>query len=416
MANTATRSIAATLAVLFAFCLLPLPAAAAGIGVGPSTLEITDGLRDGEYERQIIVFNLGDDEAAFAFSATGEAGEWISFFERDAPAIPIDRVRVPGNGEASVLVRVNVPKDAANGSYEAVVVVSTTSDGQVGGSVQTVTLSSQVQVSIAVSGTQVLSGTVSVIRTRDIEEGSPLRIEAYFQNTGNVEATPRFVVEVTRDATVTAAFNIATTSVRPGASEMIPIECDTASQSCGDYRCSVAVSLGREVIAAEELAFSILPRGTLTRSGVCTGLEFDGGPQLGSVSKIRAAFLNDGQMDAKAKLVGEVYPNGTRVDVIDGDELLVPAGYSGELVAYVRLENAGRYTVRTHVLYEGKRTEVQDLSFEIGPGGTSTVTRTGGGLRWQWVVFGVLVALMLAGLASTYWQRKQKTKSAHARY
>ena len=44
MPKMVTRSIAATLAVLFALCVIALPAAAAGIGVGPSTLEIDNAL------------------------------------------------------------------------------------------------------------------------------------------------------------------------------------------------------------------------------------------------------------------------------------------------------------------------------------------------------------------------------------
>ena len=417
MPNMVTRSIEVTLAVLFAFYVLTLPAAAAaGIGAGPSTLEITDALRGGEYERLIMVFNLGDDEAAFAFNTMGEAAGWISFFERDAPDIPIDRIRVSGNGEASVLVRVNVPKDAANDRYEAVVVVSTASDGQVGGSIQTVTLSAQVAVSITVTGTQILEGIVTSIRTRDVEEGYPLKIEAYFQNTGNVDATPQFDVEVARDGATVATFAVAEARVRPEESEMLRVECDTTDQMCGEYLCNVVVSLNSRVIAGEELDFAILPRGTLTRSGVCSEITLEGTPQLGIVSKICATFLNDGQIDTKAKLAGEVYHNGALIDVISGDEILIPVGYSAELVAYLRLETPGKYTLKTHVLYEGKITDVQDLSFEVmSEAAPSSATEVGGGLAWQWVLFGTLVALMLAGLVSTYWQRRQKAESVHVK-
>ena len=411
MQGTAIRVTAVVLVSVLLSCLLALPAAAAGIGVGPSKLTIPDALRGGEYERYVTVFNLGDEEAGFAFGASGDAGGWVSFSERDAPDTPVEQVSVPGHGEATVLVKVSVPQGAANGDYEAVISVTTVARAEGAGSVQAVTLSSQVALTVSVTGTQVLQGRASSIRIRDVEEGYPLRIEAFFQNTGNVEARPQFNVQIVKGGTVVATFVIADSVVRPESSEMLHLECDTSDQGCGDYVCIVEASLNGVVVAREELSFTILPRGTLSRSGACTGVVLDGSPELGTIRKLVATFVNDGQIDTMAKLVGEVYCDGVLVEVLNGDEILVPVGYTGELVAYLKLDNPGKYTVEAQVLYEGKLTDVVVLSFEVtrkAPAGTALGVEEFG---WQWVLFGVLVVAMLAGLASTYWQRKHRVES-----
>jgi len=410
MLNKGTRFMATILAMLLLSCLLVLPVAAAGMGVGPSHLEITDALRGGEYERLLTLFNLGNEEVTFGFSVTGEAGAWISFYKKDAPDIRIEKINVEKEKEAGVLVKFSIPQEAGNGDYVTIISVTTIPDDEEGEAVQAVALSAQVKVDITVTGTQILSGVISSIRIRDIEEGYPLRIEAFFQNNGNVEATPQFDVEMVKNNQTVATFTVADTRVSPDSSEMFHVECDTTDNSCGDYLCNVTVSLDNEVIAAEECRFTILPRGTLTRSGVCTEMALDSDPKIGIISKLKAVFLNDGQIDTNAKLVAEIFRDGVLVDVINGDELLVPVGYSTELVAYLRPESPGKYNVKTHVLYEGKRTDPKTLSFEVSST-NNPVSGEGGGPEWQWVLFSVLVAVMLAGLTSPYWIKKLRPES-----
>jgi len=409
MLNKGTRFMSIVLALLLLSCLLVLPAAAAGMGVGPSYLEITDAMRGGEYERLLTLFNLGDEDVNFGFVVTGEASDWITFYGIDAQDIPIDKIFVEGDMETSVLVKVNIPQEIGNGEYEAIITVTTIPGDEQGKSAQTVALAAQVEAHIMITGTQILQGIISNMRIRDIEEGYPLRIETSFRNTGNVAATPIFDIEIIKNNQTIETFTIADTTLRPEDSELFHVECDTAEISKGDYTCNIVVSLGGDVIATEELQFTVLPRGTLTRSGVCTAMGIDSSPQLGIISKLKAVFLNDGQIDTNAKLVAEIYRDGVFVDVVNGDELLVPVGFTTELLVYLRPETPGNYTIKAHILYEGKRTDMDDLSFEILPAGTSASSE-GGVLEWQWVIFGVLVVIMLAGLTSPYWYRKLKTE------
>ncbi len=401
---------AVILAMLMLSCLLVLPVAAAGMGVGPSHLEIKDALRGGEYERLLTIFNLGNEKVTFGFSVTGSAVDWISFYKKDAPDIQIEQIDVEKEKEAGVLVKFNIPQDAGNGDYVAVISVTTIPDNEEGEAIQAVALCAQVEVDITVTGTQILSGVISNIQIRDIEEGYPLRIEAFFQNTGNVEAIPQFDVEMVQDNQTVATFTVADTRVSPDSSKMFHVECDATDNSRGDYLCNITVSLDNEVIATEELGFTILPRGTLTRSGVCTEMALDSDPKIGMISRLKAVFLNNGQIDTNAKLVAEVFRDGVLVDVINGDELLVPVGYSTELIAYLRPESPGKYSVRTHVLYGGKRTDQKDLSFEVSSI-NNPVSSGGGGPEWQWVLFSVLVAVMLAGVTSPYWMKKLRPES-----
>ena len=401
--------------VLLMIWVPAIPAHAGGLGAGPSNLEVTDALRGGQYERLITIFNLGDNETPFALSTTGDVADWISFYEATDGHTRLDTVVVPAKGEATVSVIVRIPRGAANGAYEGVITIQSSADEDVPGSAQMVSVSTEIYITVAVTGTQMLSGAVSSIRIRDTEEGYPLTVEAFFQNTGNVEARPEFIVEMSQEGGGAKAFTTVGEAVAPETSRIVRVECDTSKLRCGDYLCRVTVSLEGEVIATETLEVAILPRGTLTRSGICGEIVFEAAELVGAVSKIVATFTNDGQINTNAKLVGEVYRDGVLVDVINGDEMLVPVGYTEKLVAYLRLETPGEYVIKAHVVYEGKRTDAVDIAVEAVSSDSVAASGSAIHLQWQWVLFGTVVALMLTGLASTYWQKRQKAESARAK-
>lgn len=346
---------------------ISFPVVATGIAVTPSHLEIIDALRGGEYERNITIYNPDNELTDYTLTASGGAGEWISFYKQEDAVSLVNRVTIPGNENVRILVKLTIPQDAANGEHKATIfVASVPTEEASGGSGQVVSLAAPVAVTIFVTGSQILSGVVDGINTDDVEVKYPLRIKVQFHNTGNVVATPLITVKIaTQDGTAINHFTSSEFNVKPEKRETIPLEWDTTGEQPGDYIADVSVTLGDSVIKQEQLNFSILPTGTLTRSGSLTELKFGGEPGLGVLTAIQATFVNTGQIDTKAKFVGEVYHNDVLIDTLQSEELLVAVGNIEFLEAYFKPDQPGEYRIKGYVIYEGKKTEVREISFVI---------------------------------------------------
>ncbi len=322
-------------------------------------------MRGETYERMIRVSSGCEDSATFLLLTGGDAGEWISFYDWDNPAVPIESVTIAGHDSANVLVRFSIPEDAPSGDYTATIdAESTPVAGEEGGQMG-VTLRARANVSIEVTGEQILTGEVKSIAARDVEVNYPLETKVEFVNTGNVVAQPEIDVAITKDGVAIDSFSFAEAKAKVGLREIITVAWDTTGKEPGDYIANVAVSLGGELIATKELNFAILPVGALTREGVFTELAFEGNPKLGTVAKIQATFLNTGQKDTRAKFVGEAYCDNELIDTLESEEVLIPVGQNDVLTSYVNLDRQGNYTVKGYVNYEGKKTGVKEISFTV---------------------------------------------------
>ena len=344
--------------------LLPLLAytvTAGGLGIAPRSIIVNDALRGSEYERTITVFNICNQTLTLSLNASEDAGSWISFYEVDNPATSIETMTLEGEN-ATILLKIKVPEDATNGPHNASILVQTAPPAA-GGTGSGVVFGINADLSVEVTGTQILAGVVKSITTRDTEVNYPLRIQVLFQNTGNVIAKPEIKTVITRNGTFVARFSYADTVIKSGATETISMEWETTGMDSGDYVANVTVSLGGEIIAEHELPFKLFPVGTLSRQGNLTEISYTGAPLVGTTVKILASFANTGEIDTRAKFIGEVYVDGNLVDTITSEELLVPVRETVTLIAYLKLEQGSSYTIKGHVLYEGKTTETKELSF-----------------------------------------------------
>ena len=379
---------------------ISFPVVATGIAVTPSHLEISDALRGGEFERNITIYNPDPEITSYTLSVSGDAGLWISFFKQDDPTSPVDRVTIPGNENVRILVKFTIPQDAANGEHKATIIVtSVPAEEASGGSGQVVSLAAPVAVTIFVTGNQILSGVVNGISADDVEVKYPLRIKVQFHNTGNVVATPLITVKIaTQDGTTINNFTSSEFNVKPQKHETILLEWDTTGKEPGDYIANISVTLGDSVIKQEQLNFAILPTGTLTRSGSLTELIFEGEPGLGVLTMIQATFVNTGKIDTKAKFIGDVYHNGTLVDTLQSEELLVAVGNMELLKSYFKPDQPGEYRIKGYVIYEGKKTEEKEISFAITENGevehlTNAISTSAGDPKQT---FDLLIPVLLA--------------------
>ena len=337
-------------------------AAGLGIGVVPSEIEIRDAMRGGEYEKRITIHNTGEADTGFSITAEGACSDWMHFYRMEDQNTEVTNITIPSNDNAKILVKITIPEDAASGEHISTIGVQNIPiEGMVG---STMIVRMPVDVTIEVTGTQILTGAVKSITAIDTEVNHPLTVKVEFQNTGNVAAKPVVNVDISRDGTSVDGFTYSEMAVAPTKKEIIPVEWDTTERDSGDYVAKVSVMLGEKVLETKDLSFKLLPAGTLSRQGELTSITSDGEPAVGMV-KILATFVNTGGIDTKARFAGEVYRDGNLIDTIESNELLVSIRESGTLTSYLKIESPGNYIIKGHVEYEGRTTDTEELSFDV---------------------------------------------------
>ena len=266
-----------------------------------------------------------------------------------------------------IIVSIRVPDDAQNKVYDTTIYIksippeATAGAGAMAHSV----VRMKVDATIAVTGTQILKGTVKDITAAETEVEYPLRIFVTFQNEGNVVATPIVSCTITKNGTLVDSLEHDETGIKPYKTGTITVAWNTSGQEPGDYNVSVNVSLAGEHIATKVLPFTILPRGALTRKGELSSLYIDGEPQVNRIIKIIAEFENTGAIDTTASFVGEVYCNDEFIDIVESREKLVTVGETYKIVSYYKITMHGDYLISGMVLYEGRETEAKDVSFIV---------------------------------------------------
>ncbi len=266
-----------------------------------------------------------------------------------------------------IIVSIRVPDDAQNKVYDTTIYIKSIPPEATAGAGAMVhsVVRMKVDATIAVTGTQILNGTVKDITAAETEVEYPLRILVTFQNEGNVVATPIVSCTITRNGTLVDTFEHDESGIKPYKTGTITVAWNTSGQEPGDYNVSVNVSLGGELIAAKVLPFTILPRGALTRKGELSSLYIEGEPQVNRIIKIIAEFENTGAIDTTASFVGEVYYNDEFIDIVESREKLVTVGETYKIVSYYKITMHGDYLISGMVLYEGRETEAKDVSFTV---------------------------------------------------
>jgi hypothetical protein len=368
IAKGARAFLAAIMAALLLFALSG-PAAGMGIGVTPPQLEITDALRGNTYEENIVIFNTDNVTHDYGLTATESLASWASYYLPESPDTAITSITVPGRtengvGSKGVLVKIAIPDDTPNGSYDGLLLVTgiagETSESGVG-----VGMEVPVLVHIEVTGTQIISGKVTDIFAEDVEVGYPLRLIVMFQNTGNVAEGPMIETTITYKGEEVANFSSDSTKVPPGQAGNIEVEWDTTGKAPAEYTAKVVVSLNDEVLKEKVITFNILPLGQLTRSGEITDVTIEGSTVVGITCKVEATFKNTGQIDTNVYFTGEAYLGDTFIQVITSDTLLVKRGQEGVLTAYYTPEQGGDITLKIQANYEGKLSEIKEIDVKV---------------------------------------------------
>lgn len=347
--------------------LVPTIVLAGGVALGPQTTEISNALRGGQYSTVVTIFNPSTETDTYTIGAEGQASRWVSFYDWNSKQ-PIlkNMISLGGQSNEPILIEVNVPSDAADGSYPVTIYAQTAPEGDIGKSGVSAVMKATSILTIGVTGIQTLDGSVESINVNDTEVGRPLEIDVSFTNSGNVATKPTIDCQISNGNTKVTDFSYSDTTISPGTQGTILVEWATGANPIGDYIAHVIVSLGDKTIYTQDLQFKIVPAGSLSIAGVLNQLTLDNKPNVGKISTIKAVFNNTGLGDITGQLVGQIYRDSSLVGTFNGASVVVHAGSQGTLTASFQPDQQGNYIIKGHVLYQGKTTEDKQITIAIG--------------------------------------------------
>ena len=395
------RLLLAVLTLVLAVCFLPAPVYALGAAMAPATMGLTDVLRGSEYQRSIAVFNPSVPQCFYNLRTEGEAAGWLSLLDFDTQQ-PIQQVLVPAQKSVYIILKVNIPPDAANGSYTATIYSETAPVEVTGGSGVSAVMQAKCDLTISITGTQKIAGSVGSVTVHDTEVGSPAHFAVNFDNKGNVVVSPAIDCKINLDGSQVGEITEDKTPVNPGSQGNIGLDWDTNGAKTGDYTAEVAVTLDGKLLNTQKVSFKVMPVGTLTTNGELTNMRSAGQAAVGQMTKLLADFKNTGEADAKAKLTVEVNKDGTMLDLLESEEVLVPMGKTGTLTAYFKPGEKGKYTLNGVINYAGKQTNAMQLTLTVGDTGQANAASgngdTGKSFNMLYPVGGGAAILILAAV------------------
>lgn len=360
-------------------CLFLYTVRPGSLSVGPTVVHIPNALRGAEYRTTIFLYNNNDFDENVTFNATESINDMISFYAINDTSNKLEYIIVPKNSISKVYMELKIPENLSNGNYSGTIFVMQQTqkiDNNSKGNYSTVNIVIPINVTFNVVGTENLNLTVYKITTRNTEINYPLEIRIFFNNTGNVIAIPIINITFTKDGMYIDKLQ-STDKIQPQTIHTKLMIWNTTGKIAGHYIAHITITLRSKIIMMKNLSFQLLPPGTFTRKGELKSLSYSGTIGKNKIIKILAKFQNTGEIETKAKFVGEVYLNGQLIDTIESEELSVPAFSSATLISYLRLgKETGEYTIKGFVIYEGKKTNVTTLSFQLNEP-LSTVIVTG---------------------------------------
>ena len=408
-----------TLAILAIFLLVSLhygeTVSSAGVGVAPAQITMQDRLKGSSFLKSIRLFNSGEQPITFELNATGEIKTWVTMYKTSNLTEPIQNISVYGKEE--LILQFTIPKDIPNGIYTGTIYAKTTPTKEkpdtTGG---IVSLVFPVNLSLSVTGTQILTGDVTNINTNDVEVGQPLIIKVGFLNTGNVIATPIIeVVIIEEEEGVIDDFTYSSTKIDIDSDKLIYVEWNTTNKKTGNYTADVIVSLDGTILTKQNLSFKLLPPGTLIPKGELVNLSYIGQPSKGETLILKAKYQNTGQVNTVAKFKAEIYRNDELIEILESPEEpeeppTVWVNETYNFTVYLKLKESGAYKIQAYVvLNENNKTAMQTLSFEIA-GSLENIIPIGITIAVLIIVIGTLYILMKKGKIKTRDKKKRTSK------
>jgi len=339
-----------------------------GLGVGPNYIKLDSAFKNTTYKHPIYIFNENDYDIEAELEISGEPKNWTKFYKLNTPCCPINSINIKNNSNLPVDCKISIPADLANGVYHGMIYVKIKPNENItaDSNYSSVDLSIPIELYINVTGIQEYNVSIDQILVKSVEIGYPATIKVFFKNNGNVQASPKIDVTITKDGNYIDKISSDSNTIEPGNINTHIFEWDTIGKVSGKYNAYFEIYGDNNLIAQKNVSFELLPPGTIERNGTLKDIIVEGTLEKGKVGKIIATFSNIGAIDLEAQFFGEIYLNGDLIGTIESQQVKVSKYKNHQFVSYLNIEHDGEYTVKGYVLYGGLPTETKELHFNVG--------------------------------------------------
>ncbi len=233
------------------------------IGMITDPLVVSNGLRGETAIRTVTVFNAGNEVSVYSLQQEGDVEGWITFFDPESSE-KIEEISVPSKSYKDILARVEIPKDAPNGSYTGEISISEKPGDPGEKGTATITKMITRKVNIEVTDKEIKEIEATFIPEKyDLPLGEPLKVRVIYKNTGNVSLAPDLQVRIIKDdesVVFNAIFPYLEDGERisPGETKEIdPFLWQTAGEERGKYRAEMIVLSDTEPLKENHFNFNV---------------------------------------------------------------------------------------------------------------------------------------------------------------
>jgi len=356
------------LSVLF---FLPLNSYAIGIGVSPGSIDFKDVLRSGYAERTVSLSTSSTEPLECEVVAEGPFKTWLTYE-------PGQKFILSPQSQTHLKIIVQPPEDVANGEYNGYVVVKVLPPQKAGtGMGSSISAAVSIITSVAVSDVQNKHFQVLDASVKDTEEKMPIEFSLLLQNDGNVRMQPKVHVDILSEdrSTVLKSADYQEKLLLPTTKNEILITVPN-DLALGKYSSRVSAYLDDEKVYENTLDFQVLEKGSLKIQGKLLEVRLNKiWVYTGELIEITALFRNDGVLSAPAVFKGKVSLDDSVIDLIQSDEIDVPAGQQAKLTAYFTPKRPGRYTIAGRIYFAKKATEERSSILNVKEGTAPATTQ-----------------------------------------
>jgi hypothetical protein len=240
-----------------------------------------------------------------------------------------------------------------------------------GGSSISVASAVSADTSVLVSDIQLQRYAVEGMAALNTEECRPVIVLAETRNTGNVNVTPRFVIDMySAGGDFIQNFGYTANSMYPTTTQHISMRLPykMTQFGCipkGSYIVNTKAYAGDSIMDKSSLSFNVFKRGTMSVAGEITGLKVPKTITAGEVAKIDAVFKNTGEVPVSTKLKAEIYQGGRLVGTAESESKDLGLGGIDTLTAYYTPTMGGKYKVVATALFEEKSSNTMEAEMDV---------------------------------------------------
>lgn len=234
-----------------------------GIGQVTSPIVFENALKGQVIPSSLVLINSDPSAKSFDLRSEGAIAGWTAFYNLNDDKTPVARVEIPARSRLAVNVKFTIPADAPNKTYKGLIVVSSIDESAPKESGVSVGEMVARDVSITVSGKQILKLSSNLIVPKfDLDKDEPLKMKIFIMNEGNVAVKPDVRLTISKDGIQKYNAIIPYPADEPEIGAYSSKELDfaewlTYGQERGIYKADVGILVQGQTMKEDSFAFTL---------------------------------------------------------------------------------------------------------------------------------------------------------------